>query len=76
MTHPFFPDDSLTLAQRVCRHVQEGTHGRIRDLSVSEDQGRVIVAGRAPSHYLRQLALRAILELPSVDRVCVRIQVA
>lgn len=66
---------SATLAQLVERRVLQSTYGRIRDLSVEEDEGRVVVRGQVNSHHLRQLALHAALELLAGDRVSARITV-
>ncbi len=65
----------LTLTQLVQRRVLRSTYGRIRDLSVEEDSGHVVVSGQVNSHHLRQLALHAALELLAGDRVSSRITV-
>ncbi len=57
-----------TLIQQVESRVRESTHGRIRNLTVEEIKGRVIVRGNVPSHHTRQLALHGALELLSGDR--------
>jgi hypothetical protein len=57
-----------TLIQQVETRVRESTHGRIRNLSVEEIKGQVIVKGQVPSHHTRQLALHGALELLSSDR--------
>jgi osmotically-inducible protein OsmY len=64
-----------TLAQRVESRVRESTHGRIRNLTVKEIQGRVIVCGQVPSHHTKQLALQGALELLSGDRFSSQITV-
>lgn len=64
-----------SLAERVETNVRQLTHGRIRDLLVSESQGRVIVSGHAPSHYMKQLALHGALEFLSADRFSEKITV-
>jgi len=38
-----------TLAELVASRVHQSTHGRIRDLLVEEDEGRVMVRGTVPS---------------------------
>jgi hypothetical protein len=38
------------------------TGGRVHDLRVETVDGRVIVRGRSDSHYVKQLALAAVLE--------------
>ena len=58
----------MTLKQQVESRVLQSTHGRIRNLMVEENQGRVVVRGRVPSHHTKQLALHGALELVSFDR--------
>ena len=43
--------------------VREHTNNRIRGLIVEEVDGRVVVRGRGPTRYTKQLALHAALEL-------------
>ncbi len=57
-----------SLVQQVETRVRESTHGRIRNLSVEEIQGHLVVKGQVPSHHTRQLALHGALELLSGDR--------
>jgi hypothetical protein len=64
-----------TLAELVASRVHQSTHGRIRDLLVEEDEGRVMVRGTVPSHHTKQLALHGALELVSGDRFCSHITV-
>jgi hypothetical protein len=47
--------DSRLIA-RVRTEIQRATHNRIRDLSIEEDRGRIVVRGRAPTHHAKQLA--------------------
>ncbi len=67
--------DDLTLSQQVETRVLKSTHGRIRDLSVEEIQGRVVVRGQVPTHHMKQLALQGALELLSGDRFSAKITV-
>lgn len=60
---------SLSLAEQLETVVRRMTHGRIRDLAVEEEHGRVVLRGQAPTHHLRQMALHAVLELVSGDEV-------
>jgi hypothetical protein len=60
--------DSRPLVERVASRVRELTYGRIRNLDVEEVQGQVIVRGNVPSHHVRQLALKGVLELIPGDR--------
>ena len=57
-----------TLIQQIEARVRESTYGRIKNLSVEEVKGQVVVRGQVPSHYTRQLALQGALELLSCDR--------
>jgi len=50
------------LKERLARRIVERTGGRIRSLSVNTADGRIVVEGRAPSYYARQLALAAVKE--------------
>ena len=47
-------ETSVSLTQQVETRVRESTHGRIRDLSVEEVHGRVVVRGHVPSHHTKQ----------------------
>jgi hypothetical protein len=60
--------ENPTLIQQIEARVRESTHGRIRNLTVEEVKGQVVVRGQAPSHHTRQLALQGALELLSSDR--------
>ncbi len=65
---PHLVDPNTSLAQQVADRVRVTTHGRIRDLSVEEVQGHLVVHGHVPSHHTRQLALHGALELISVEQ--------
>lgn len=64
-----------TLAELVELRVREATHGRIRNLEVTEAEGRVEVRGCVPSHHTKQLALYGALEVVSCDHFRERITV-
>jgi hypothetical protein len=49
----------VELEQTVERRIIERTNGRIRQLHVRRWGGRLIVRGRAPSYYTKQLAIQA-----------------
>jgi hypothetical protein len=68
-------DLTPSLAQRVETKVRQSTHGRIRNLSVKEVEGQVIVSGQAPSRHTKQLALHSALELLSSDRFAEKITI-
>lgn len=63
------------LVQQIEDRVRTSTHGRIRNLTVEEIQGRFVVAGQVPSHHTKQLALHGALELLSGDRFASNITV-
>jgi hypothetical protein len=64
-----------SLIQQIEARVRESTHGRIKNLSVEEVKGRVVLRGQVPSHHTRQLALHGALELLSGDRFSAMITV-
>jgi hypothetical protein len=65
----YTPSDAcMTLSQQIETRIRQSTHGRIRNLTVEEVKGFVVVRGRAPSHHTRQLALHGALEILSGDR--------
>jgi hypothetical protein len=69
-------DLSASLAQQVATRVRQSTHGRIRNLSVQEVEGQVIViSGQVPSRHTKQLALHGALELLSSDHFAERITI-
>lgn len=68
MFTPIDPLPIMSLAERVESQIRQYTHGRIRDLTVQEISGLVVVRGRVPSHHTKQLALHGALELLSCDR--------
>jgi hypothetical protein len=69
------PDTLPSLAERVESKVRQSAHGRIRNLTVAEVQGQVVVSGIAPTRHAKQLALQGALELLSYDRFAERITI-
>jgi hypothetical protein len=65
----------MPLTEQVETRVSQMTHGRIRDLTVREDHGRIVLRGQAPSHHAKQLALYGALQLLSGDRLRAEITV-
>lgn len=49
---------TLTLTEQVESSIRKSTHDRIRDLTVEEVHGRLVVRGTAPSYHAKQLALK------------------
>jgi hypothetical protein len=64
-----------SLAEQVESRVRQTTHGRIRDLTVHEVRGRILIRGQAPTHHAKQLALYGALQLLSGDQIRVEIAV-
>jgi hypothetical protein len=64
-----------SLTEEVESRVRETTHGRIRDLTVHEVRGRILIRGLAPTHHARQLALYGALQLLSGDQLRAEITV-
>ena len=64
-----------SLIQQIETRIRQSTHGRIKNLSVEEIKGQVIVRGQVPSHHTRQLALHGALELLSGERFSAMITV-
>ncbi len=66
-------DSHRELSRGLERLIAGRTWGRLHDLRVEIDRERVAVRGRAPSYYLKQLAIQACLEaaettpLPRLD---------
>jgi hypothetical protein len=69
------PLNGLPLLKEIEARVRRTTYGRIRDLTVEDVGGRVVVRGRVPSRHTKQLALQAALELVSGDqfRECITV---
>jgi hypothetical protein len=64
-----------TLTEEVEMRVRQATQGRIRELSVREDHGRILIRGQAPSQHVKQLALHGALESLSIDSLRAEITV-
>jgi hypothetical protein len=65
----------VALASQVEALVREATHDRIRDLSVEEIGGRVVIRGKSATHHTKQMALQCALELLAGERVSAEITV-
>ena len=64
-----------TLARRVESRVRQEAHDRIRNLSVEERHGRVVVRGESPTYYAKQLALHGALGVLPGERLDAEISV-
>ena len=49
--------------QAIRHQILERTAGRIRTLEVEVIDNRIVIRGRAPSYYLKQLALQGVLDV-------------
>lgn len=72
---PFGESDYL-LRQRVMRCLQQRHYASHRALQIDVKGGVVVVQGRLPSYYLRQVAIECIKHVPGVLRLEDRIRVA
>ena len=50
------------VANAVARLIQERTFGRVLDLQTEFASQRIVIRGRAPSYYVKQVAIRAALD--------------
>ena len=55
-------DASHELRGSIARRVESRTHGRIRDLQVVVSPPTIVLRGRAPSYYTKQLAFHGALD--------------
>jgi hypothetical protein len=65
----------VALTRQVETLVRQATHDRIRDLSVEEVGGRVVIKGKSATYHTKQMALEGALELLAGDRVSAEITV-
>ena len=63
--------DSVTNQNHDCElthRIDTKTFRQVRNLSVVQDAGRIVLSGRSESYYVKQLATHAVLDLmPGVD---------
>ena len=64
-----------SLTEAVETRVRQTTQGHIRDSTVREDHGRILLRGQAPSQHVKQLALHGALETLSGQPLRVEISV-
>jgi hypothetical protein len=55
--------DSVQLRQDLARKVREWTGQRVRDLTIEVGTGGIVLRGRSPSYYVKQLAQQGVWEL-------------
>jgi hypothetical protein len=51
------------LEQRIERQIVLATWGRIHNLQVAVTPAKIVVRGRTPSHYVKQLVLQAVFDV-------------
>ena len=54
-----YPDALQLISESIERAVTSRTGGSIRDLRVEFSEGAVVISGRAPTYYTKQLATHA-----------------
>ncbi len=64
-----------SISQQVEERVRQATHGAIRQLVVREERGRILLQGRAPTQYTKQLALCGALQFVSGEQLRAEITV-
>ena len=60
---PRTAEADLALERAIERQIRQRTWGRLQGLEVRARHDLVIIRGRAPSYYVKQLALQGVLEL-------------
>jgi osmotically-inducible protein OsmY len=61
--------EDLDLAQRVARALHATGRGPLRGIEVTVRARAVVLAGRVPSYYLKQIAQAAALAVPGIDQI-------
>jgi len=61
--------EALHLAERVEHALRATGYGPLRGIAVTAHVRLVILGGRVPSYYLKQIAQAAALSVPGVDQV-------
>jgi osmotically-inducible protein OsmY len=61
--------EDLRLAERIERALRASGYGQLRGVGVTVHARLVILAGRVPSYYLKQVAQTAALAVPGVHQV-------
>jgi osmotically-inducible protein OsmY len=61
--------EDLRLAERVARALRATGYGPLRDIEVTVQARLVLLAGRVPSYYLKQVAQTTALGVPGAQQV-------
>jgi osmotically-inducible protein OsmY len=67
--------DDLWLAERVLRSLRAAGHGSLCHVAVTVSAGEVVLEGKVPSYYVKQVAQATSLAVPRVQHVCNNLQV-
>lgn len=66
-THPGRGSEPTPLADALLRALDRTGYGWLRRVAVAAEGGSVVLQGRVPSYYLKQLAQEAVLAVPGVE---------
>ncbi len=69
------PSSEGGLVEQISEQIHYRTWRRVRDLQVAVQNGQLVVEGKAPTYYVKQLALRAICDLAGTTPLAIRIEV-
>jgi hypothetical protein len=63
------------LVRHLSEQIQYRTWRRVRDLQVAVRNGQLVVEGKTPTYYVKQLALRAICDVVGTAPLAINIEV-
>jgi osmotically-inducible protein OsmY len=64
-----------SLAERIERALRANGYPALRTIEVSVEGGRVVLKGRVPSYYMKQMAQSATLSIAGVKELCNEVEV-
>ena len=67
--------DRPTSAQAALRRLGRSCHRQVRQVTCRYHEGVLLLYGRVPSYYLKQLAQEAVREIEGVEEIINRIEV-
>lgn len=67
---------SQNQAELVQHRLRESPYFELRNLQCDNVDGQLVIRGRVPSFYLKQLAQTAVLSVDGVERIVDEVQVA
>lgn len=62
-----YSQSTQRLRQEVERLVRSRTNGAVRGLQVDVEDGRLVLSGRAPTYYAKQLATHAAMQATEIE---------